>query len=182
MEVEVLEYPTEKDWLNVKRRALITIGKTPIEPPDTEWKIKMLRCRHSPIRYLRFSFLLKDIPYWLHTELVRHHVGVQFFVRSQRDDRAQNEVPRAEKPQGALVNMIMDINAESLCILMNKRLCGCATKEMQSLMYDIRAKVLDTNIEFDEFLVPMCKYLHECKEFKSCGGKAVWFWRMANGE
>ena len=181
MEVEVLEEPTEKDWLECKRRALVTIGKTPINPPDSEWKIKMLRCRHSPARYLRFSFFLKDIPYWVQGELCRHHVGIEKYVKSQRDDRNDNEIPRGKKPQDAPVNMIIDVNAESLMQIMNKRLCGAASKEMQELMCMIRDKVLEHNIEFDEFLVPMCKYLHECKEFKSCGGKAVWFERMAYG-
>lgn len=181
MEVEVLEEPTEKDWLECKRRALVTIGKTPINPPDTEWKIKILRCRHSPIRRLRFSFYVTNVPYWLHVELVRHNVGFQPYVKSSRDDRCDNKVPRGKLPQEAPVNMIIDLNAESLMTIMNKRLCGCATKEMQELMWMIRDKVLEHNIEFEEFLVPMCKYLHECKEFKSCGGKAVWFERMTYG-
>ena len=26
MKIELLEYPTEKDWMEVKRRALVTVG------------------------------------------------------------------------------------------------------------------------------------------------------------
>ena len=36
MNVELLEYPTEKDWMKVKRRALVTIGKRPISTPTEE--------------------------------------------------------------------------------------------------------------------------------------------------
>jgi thymidylate synthase ThyX len=177
VKVEVLEHPEDKDWLKVKRRALVTIGKTPLDFPNEEWKIKMLRCRHSPIRYLRFSFYITDIPYWLSTELCRHHVGCEKFVRSQRDDRNTSDVPRAEKPQGALVNMILDINAEALLTLMNKRLCGAATKEMQELMLLIREQVIWHNLEFKDFLVPMCEYIHCCNEFNSCCKKALYFER-----
>ena len=177
MKVETLEFPLEKDWLKVRRRALVTVGKLPDPDKETsfEWQKKMLRCRHSPIRKLTFSFYIKDIPYWLSTELCRHHIGIEKYVKSQRDDRNNNEIPREERPQGTLVNMIIDINAESLLTLMNKRLCGCATKEMQELMLLIRQEVIWNNPEFAEFLVPMCKYLNCCNEFNSCGKKALYF-------
>lgn len=175
MEVEVLKYPTEEDWKGVKLRSLVTIGKKLVNPPDMEWKVKMLRCRHSPIRYLTFAFFLKNIPYWLSTELCRHHSGCEKFVKSQRDDRAISDIPRSEKTQGSLVNMIFDVNAEALCVIMNKRLCGAATKEMQQLMLMIRKEVLKTNPEFENFLVPMCKLLHGCNEFTCCNKQALYF-------
>ena len=175
MKVETLEFPDERDWLKAKRRALVTIGKKPLDYPTEEWKIKMLRCRHSPIRKLWFSFLITDIPYWLSTELCRHHEGIEKYVKSQRDDRNTSDIPRSEKPQGALVNMIIDINAEGLLNLMNKRLCGCATKEMQELMLLIRKEVIWNNPEFTQFLVPMCIYHNCCNEFVSCGKKALFF-------
>lgn len=179
MKVDTLKYPTDEDWLGVKQRALVTIGKTSTKVPDESWKYRMLNCRHSPIRYLVFSFYLSDIPYWLSVELCRHHIGIEKFVKSQRDDRNNNDIPRAEKPQGSLVNMIIDVNAESLMTLMNKRLCGAATKEMQQLMMMIREEVLKTNPEFEEFLVPMCMYHgNKCKEFTNCGGKTEFFSRV----
>lgn len=184
MNVEIIRSPEERDWFGVRRRALVTVGKLPNPDKETslEWQKKMLRCRHSPIRYLRFSFYLKDIPYWLHAELCRHHIGIEKYVKSQRDDRNNNDIPRSEKPQGALVNMIVDINAESLMTLMNKRLCGCATKEMQELMLLMRKEVIWKNPEFTDFLVPMCIYQHECKEFSSCNHKALYFLEVGNGK
>ena len=175
MKVIVLEYPMNSDWLKAKQRALVTVGLTTEKAPAEDWKIKMLKCRHSPIRKLQFAFLLSDVPYWLSTELCRHHEGIEKYVKSQRDDRNENETPRAKKPQGALVNMIVDINADSLMQIMNKRLCGCATKEMQELMLMIREEVIKTNPEFKQFLIPMCEYLHSCNEFRSCGKKALYF-------
>ena len=175
MKIEMWEHPTEEDWMKAKDRALVTVGKKAVNPPDFEWKVKMLRCRHSPIRKLPFSFYISDMPYWLHVELVRHHVGFQPYVKSQRDDRNNNEVPRGKKPQDAPVNMIIDLNAETLMTIMNKRLCGAATKEMQELMLTIRKEVIKTNPEFAEFLVPMCLYHNRCNEFVSCRGNALYF-------
>lgn len=175
MTVTVLEYPTEEDWMKVKQRALVTIGKKAVTPPDYDWKIKMLRCRHSPIRKLSFSFLITDMPYWLHVELVRHHIGIEKYVKSQRDDRNQSDTPRAKKPQDAPVDMIIDVNAEALLTIMNKRLCGAASFDMQVLMLVIREEVIKTNPEFTRFLVPMCQHIGGCKEFASCNGNCLFF-------
>ena len=175
MKVIMLEHPMESDWLKVKQRALVTIGLTTEKAPAEDWKIKMLKCRHSPIRKLPFAFFIIDIPYWLHVELVRHHIGIEKYVKSQRDDRNENEIPRAKKPQDAPVNMIIDLNGETLLNCMNKSLCGNATKEMQELMLMIREEVIKTNPEFKPFLIPMCEYLNTCNEFRSCGKKALYF-------
>lgn len=67
MKVTLLEYPTDKDWLGCKQRALVTVGLNAKNPPDEKWKKAILRARHSPIRYLHFSFLLEDIPSWVAT-------------------------------------------------------------------------------------------------------------------
>ena len=71
--------------------------------------------------------------------------------------------------------MIMDVNAEGLLTIMNKRLCGAATKEMQLLMMQIRQAVISTNPEFEPFLVPMCEYHKVCNEFVPCGKKTLYF-------
>lgn len=34
MKVELIEYPTEQDWMAVKKRALMTVWKDPKNPPD----------------------------------------------------------------------------------------------------------------------------------------------------
>lgn len=62
--VSILSAPTESDWLECKRRALITIGKQPITLPSSEWKHAILEARHSPIRYLVYSFYM-EVPSWV---------------------------------------------------------------------------------------------------------------------
>lgn len=43
--VSLLSAPTDADWLECKRRALITIGKQAVNPPSSEWKHAILEAR-----------------------------------------------------------------------------------------------------------------------------------------
>ena len=87
MEINLIRYPSDLDWLLVKQCAFATIGKETDKLPEEEWRHKILRPRHSPIRELKFVFEIKDIPSWVATHLARHHVGVQPYIQSQRNDR-----------------------------------------------------------------------------------------------
>ncbi len=169
MKVEMIEYPQEQDWLEVKRRALITIGKHKITPPTDEWKRSILRARHSPIRRLRFAFLI-ECPYWVSVHLTRHHVGVTPYVRSQRNDR-QEAYDRTEAPQDAPVVMILDLNAEAFITLANKRLCRLASKETRQIVRTMCLAALEKCPEFVDELVPMCERNGGvCHEMHSCRG------------
>ena len=172
--VELIRYPTEADWYEVKRRALVTVGKTEFEPPKDEWKHKILEARHSPIRYLRFSFAITDIPYWVACELRTHVHGMPYvadfgvYIKSQRNDR-QKEYDRNEARQDAPVNMILDINGEMIQILANKRLCNKATPEARAYVKEMCALVEDKSPEFKGLLVPMCVYHGGvCHEMNGC--------------
>ena len=166
MEVHIIKSPTEQDWMEVKRRALVTVGKNPVTPPDDEWKHKILKARHSPIRYLQFSFYLEDIPSYVSVHLVRH-VHSQPYVKSQRNDR-QSEYDRTKAPQDTPVDMIWDMNAEEFMTISNKRLCRLADPVTRSVVQKMCDEVSRVNPEFKDFLVPNCQYLGECKEMFSC--------------
>lgn len=171
MNVQLLEYPTTKDWMEVKRRALVTIGKSVITPPSDEWKYEILRARHSPIRYLRFAFLITDLPSWVSVHLCRH-VHAQPYVKSQRNDR-QSEYDRTQAPQSAPVDMIWDINAEELMVIANKRLCKMASPETREVVARMCDKVTERCPKFEDLLVPMCEWVGECKEMNGGCGKWV---------
>jgi hypothetical protein len=167
MVVGLLEYPTDEDWMEVKRRALVTSWKRPTNPPDDNWKRWILEARHSPIRYLRFSFYMA-IPYWVSVHLCRH-VHAQPYVASQRNDR-QDMYDRNKAPQDAEVTMIWDLNAEELMVVMNKRLCNTASEETRKVVGAMRDLVLEKCPEFEPFLVPMCEYHGgTCHEMFPCG-------------
>lgn len=168
-EVILTEFPRDEDWLEVKRRALVTVGKNIKNEPDESWKKLMIECRHSPLRRLRFSFTLTELPYYISVHFVRHHIGIEKYVRSQRNDR-QNEYDRTKAPQDAPVDMIMDFNGESLLEFFNKRLCHCAALETRKIVELMAMLVKEECPEFRDFIEPMCyRNGGVCHEFKSCG-------------
>lgn len=166
--VELIECPDEWDWMGVKQRALVTVGKSAVTPPTDWWKHKMLEARHSPIRYLRFSFYL-EIPYWVSTHLARH-VHAQPYIATQRNDR-QSKYDRNKAPQDAPVKMIWDMNAEELMVIANKRLCATASAETRKVVRAMCDKVLAVAPEFEGLLVPACEYNGVCHEMNPCGRK-----------
>jgi hypothetical protein len=103
-----VERIVEDDWLRACNLVRKTQGKDPLpkgHEVSYEWREKVLRARHSPIRLIMYQVELKGIPYWLSVHLVRHKIGIEHFVVSQRDDITG--VPRDKKPQGALVDHTM---------------------------------------------------------------------------
>ena len=152
--IHMTEYPTERDWCQVHRRALLTVGKTPKKPPSTKWRKDILMARHSPLRRLFFSFDLIGLPSYVSVHLVRH-VHAQPYVRSQRNDR-QNEYDRTKAPQDAPVNMIWDMTGEELVTIANKRLCNMADPFTQAIVRGCCDLVKQACPEFEGELVPMC--------------------------
>ena len=166
--ISLLEWPRERDWWEVKRRALVTVGLSPISPPSEEWRRQILLARHSPIRYLRFAFLLEGIPYWLSVHLARH-THAQPYIKSQRNDR-QDAYDRNSAPQSAPVNMLWDINAEELMVIANKRLCMKADPKTRAVVAKMCGLVTEKCPEFRGLLHPMCAYHGgKCHEMEPCG-------------
>lgn len=166
MNVVLLKGPSDSDWMDVKRRALVTTGLSPISPPDDAWKHAILEARHSPVRYLRFSFQM-EVKSWIATHLARH-VHSQPYILSQRDDRTGKD--RDSLPQSQPVNMIYDVNAEELMVIANKRLCSKAHPETREVVERMCEAVLLEYPEFDGLLVPMCEYHGGiCHEINPCG-------------
>lgn len=166
--VEVLKHPTEEDWMLCKRCTLVTISKDSNVQPTEEWKVRLLKANHSPVRTLQFCFRLTNIPYWVAGHLVRH-VHATPFVSTQRNDR-QEKYDRGEAPQNTPVDMCWYMNAEELITIAHKRLCHQASQETREVVQAICDAVIETNPEFKELLVPLCHYRNgECTEFYPCG-------------
>lgn len=167
MKATLLRYPSEEDWLFAKQCALVTVNKTAITPPDLEWKHKILRAKHSPIRVLEFAFDI-ELPYWVSVHLARH-VHAQPFIRSQRNDR-QSEYDRRKAPQDAPVRMIFFANAEELMTIAQKRLCKQASEETRKAVQMMCDLVLEKMPEFDGLFAPPCVRYGKCDEMFPCGG------------
>ena len=169
MKVTLIESPTQEDWLGVKQRALVTVGLKAKTMPTVRWQDEILAARHSPIRYLRFSFYLEEIPSWVATHLARHG-HAQPYIRSQRNDR-QNEYDRNKAPQDTPVDMIWDVNGEEMLVIANKRLCKQASEETRAVVAECCRLVINAQPVFKRHLVPMCVYhggvcheMHPCDE------------------
>lgn len=168
---QLIKYPTAEDWHWVKTCTLNTVGKKKVvNEPDAVWKKKLLESEHSPIRELWFGFRL-EIPYWVSVHVVRHHIGCNHYVSTQRDDRQKEiTIPRAEKPQGEMVSHIFSVNAQELVQFMHKRLCNQASLETRQLAEAMRQEVLKVCPEFESVLVPLCVYRNgKCTEMFPCG-------------
>lgn len=162
-----------KRALNAARR---TIGKEPIDKePSDSWKAKMLLAEHSPIRLIEYEWTWKDIKQWVTAHLVRHHVGCEKMVHSQREDRRNlteefSINSRDELPQGVLNDMDMSANAQALINISRKRLCNCASKETREAWLQVKEAIRSIDPIMAEKMVPDCLYRGFCPEFmNSCG-------------
>lgn len=168
IKIEILRSPSKEDWERCYMLALNTMGKEYVGTKVTDsWKGKILKAKHSPIRTLMFTIKM-TIPSFVSVHFVRHKIGVEHYVQSQRNDR-QTNYDRELAPQNAMVSHIMEINAEQLMFMSNRRLCGMADKTTRYVMSLICMAVEKCNPEFVGHLKPMCEHLHECPEFSSCG-------------
>lgn len=167
--VEILRHPTDEDWRRCKMLALNTIGRRYAGSEVTEdWKRKILRSEHSPIRTLMFTIRITDVPYWVAMHFRTHKYGVEHFISSQRNDR-QTEYDRNKAPQDHPVSYIMDVNAAELMQMARMRLCRQASVETRMVMTEIRDAVVQVNPEFADFLQPKCVIHGGCNEFVPCG-------------
>lgn len=167
-QVEVLKYPTEEDLKWCKTCTLNTVGKRVVNAPTEEWIEKLVLAEHSPIRELWFGIKM-EIPYWVSVHFVRHHIGVNHYVQSQRNDR-QSKYDRTKAPQDMIVSHIMSINAMELAFMAHKRLCYQASPETREVMEKIRDEVVKVAPYMKKVLVPLCEYRNGlCTELHPCG-------------
>ena len=168
MYVKLIGSPNEEDLMWMKECTVGTMGKKVKTPPTSEWMRSILIARHSPIRELVFRYEM-EIPYWVSNHIVRHHVGFQPYVQSQRNDR-QDKYDRNSARQDEPVTVRVSINAEALMTLANKRLCMMAAKETRQVVQLMCAQAEAVMPELKGLLVPMCEY-HGfiCDEPHGCG-------------
>lgn len=173
----VINYMTDC-WRRVKNHCRTTDNKDFTEKePTEEFKRKLLISEHTPIRLLEFDWSWRGIPYWVSTEWSRHKF--EKFISTQRDDRLIDDLPRAEKPQGAPVNFDGYANMQNLIDAWRKRLCYHATPEARRLAEDFKHTLHEAAPLEADVLVPNCVYRGGCPEFTSCGFyKRFEFWAI----
>ena len=165
MKVELTDI--KGSWKDILNRARTTVGKNELDKePSDEFKKKILRAEHSPIRAMIFSFKMK-IKSWIATHFARHHVGVEKWIKTQRDDRTG--IPRDELPQGTEVEMDLEANTQALINISRKRLCNQAHPETREVMQAMKDEVEKVDSNVADVMVKECVYRGFCPEMKSCG-------------
>lgn len=162
MRVDILRAPTSLDWKRCKELAAQTMGLKIKDEPDKKWIEKMLRSMHSPLRTIMFTIRLVDVPYFVAMHLVRHKVGVEHYVSSQRNDR-QNKYDRGAAPQSSPVTYVMDVNAAELIEMAQARLCSKAYTDTRWWMNNIKTAVREVCPEVADWMHPRC-YFGWCRE------------------
>lgn len=157
----------EDNWQEVKDATMNTIGKDTGKYPDSEWKRKLIMSEHSPIRKMKFSWRWKELPYWVSVHLVRHKIGIEHFVKTQRSDRTGED--RNQIPQGAYVSHECEANAQALITISRKRLCTCASPETRMAWQLVKDEVRKVEPELADCMVRECVYRGFCPEMFGCG-------------
>jgi hypothetical protein len=166
-------YKRLTDMSLVKESMSAVRGKTPNSKPlDPKVLYEMLLSPHSTVRCIFYRIYVNDIPYYAQNHLVRHKIGVEPTVYSQRAIKG-----RGKLPQDNLIAMHLDLNAQSLLTMAKARLCLKADSEVREFMKLVK-EALSKGDVYDKVLGKMmmtsCElYDGICPEIQSCGKTGV---------
>ena len=128
----------------------------------------MIEARHSPIRRAMYSFEFEEIPSNTATHYARH-VHAQPYISTLRND-LQEFIDGDHAPRNTPVGMILDVNAEELQTMANKRLCNKVAPLTRAVMRAMCMLAEMATPEMRGNLVPLCEYCNGiCHEKTSCG-------------
>lgn len=166
MRVEFVEI--KSTWREVADAARTTIGREKGKgEPSSAWKRKLLVSEHSPIRQLAIKWKWSGLKYWVSVHFVRHKIGIEHFVSTQRSDRTGQD--RDQALQSALVNHECIADAQAIINISRKRLCNQASKETREAWKALLKELAKKEPELCRVCVPECVYRGFCPEMKSCG-------------
>lgn len=156
-------------WKEVLNAARFTQRNPEVDhEPSDEFKQKMIKAEHSPLRCLQFTIDFYDIPYYASVHLCRH-VHAQPFVSTSRPDINGQMKPRDEQKKSDPVNMRLLVNAQEIINISRVRLCSKAEGNTRMLWM----KAIRELVKIEPFLanacVPNCLYRGFCTEIKPCG-------------
>lgn len=152
----------------VADRARTTIGLGEGDKPISDaYMRKLYLCEHSPTRIQQYRIKLENLPYWVSVHFVRHKIGIEHFVSTQRSDRTNQN--RNEKSQSEYVTHEMVLNPQAFITISRKRLCTCASPETRMVWYLILKELEKINKPLRDACVKDCIYRGWCYEHSSCG-------------
>ena len=119
--MKILKLEFKSTWREVADAARTTVNMDEgTGEPASSWKKKILLAEHSPIRQMIIKWKWTDLPYWVSVHFVRHKIGIEHFVSTQRSDRTG--VNRENKEQSAAVSHECIANAQAVINISRKRL------------------------------------------------------------
>ena len=164
--VELLEI--KGSYEQVANRARTTVSKEELgKDPSETFKRKILMAEHSPIRSLLYCFKISNLKSWVATHLVRHHIGIEKWVSTQRTDRTGTN--RDELSQSNEVTMEIEANAQAMINIARKRLCTQASPETRDVVQQMKNEIAKQDKYLSDVMVPECIYRGFCPEMWSCG-------------
>ena len=156
-------------WTDVLNAARFTQRKELLDKePSVQFKKKIIKAEHSPLRCLIFNIDLYDIPYYVSVHFVRH-THSQPFVSTSRPDIDGNQLPREKQKKIDPVNTRLFLNAEEIINISRKRLCCKAEEETRKVWNEVIKELRKTEPELANACVRNCIYRGFCPEFESCG-------------
>jgi hypothetical protein len=168
MKIKFLEIKTT--WREVADAARTTVSMDRgIKEPSNSWKKNILLSEHSPIRQLVLKWKWIDLKYWVSVHFVRHKIGIEHFVSTQRTDRTGKD--REIKVQSSPVSHECIANAQAIINISRKRLCNAASKESREAWKAVLEKIKEKDLILASVCVPECVYRGFCPEIISCGFK-----------
>ncbi|MBN2302616.1 MAG: thymidylate synthase ThyX [Lentisphaerae bacterium] len=155
-------------WREVADAARTTIGmEKGHKEPSSQWKRNLLLSEHSPIRQLVVKWKWTNLKYWVSVHFVRHKIGIEHFVSTQRTDRTGFD--RDQALQSALVSHECIADAQAIINISRKRLCRQASEETRTAWTLFLDELNKVEPELHNACVPECVYRGFCPEQKSCG-------------
>lgn len=152
--------------------------------------------KHSPIRTQIFVIELRGIPLFVASQLVRSHVGIQWYQRSKRPDRGgedfrevckglSNRIKNQEFSyedisndikilpmkfdRNAPTDLLGIMNAEAIINISHKRLCRKTSKETREIWKKVCDELYLVDSALAKHCVPQCVYCGFCPEPQGCG-------------
>lgn len=128
---------------------------------------KLAQCEHSPLRTVMFWVEIEVLPTFVSVHLARHHIGVEPFIQSMRDDLYIDK--SVEITRLTPVRMGMLLNAQALINISRKRLCYKSHVRTVAVLRKLKAALKAIAPELEPFMVPECVYRNGyCPELSEC--------------
>lgn len=128
---------------------------------------KMYAIGHSPIRTQMFRVEITGVETFVSVHLVRHKIGIEHYVRTNRDDL--NPIQEITPDRYTPIYHGMWLNAAAIIAISQERLCYKAHRATVAAWTRVRKAMKKADSDLVPFMVPKCVYRNGlCPEASEC--------------